>query len=134
MLDTLKFNHHGRYSVKKDQNFMLLIPYHNERISSRKTEDGSIQLKFTRKGFLFKILKIIFHNIPKNITLDLDEIGSAVWEFCDGKNTVYDISLKLSKKYGQKVEPLYPRLIKYLKILKENDLIKFKDSPGTGNG
>lgn len=109
---------------------MLLIPCRNEKVSSIKRENGNVQLIFTRKGLTFKILKLLFPNIQENITRDLDEIGSAVWELCDGHNTVYDISIKISDKFGQKVEPLYPRLVEYLKILKENNLIKFKDKGG----
>lgn len=116
--------------MKKEPNLMLLIPYPSENISTVKKDDGLIRIKITRKGLLFKILKFIFYNVLENITLDLDEVGSAVWELCDGKNTVYDISIKISDKFGQKVEPLYPRLVKYLKILKENNLIKFKDNGG----
>jgi len=112
--------------LRKGQNFMLMTPIRNDKISWLIKKDGLIQLKIARKGLLFNILKFFYRDLPENIYLDLDEIGSEVWRLCDGQNTVYDIATKLSNKFGAKVEPLYPRLVTYLKILRQNGLIYFK--------
>ncbi|TYP49783.1 PqqD family protein [Thermosediminibacter litoriperuensis] len=111
--------------MRKDQNLMLMTPIRNEKISWLLKKDGAVQLKIARKGLLFNILKLFYRNLPENIYLDLDEIGSEVWSLCDGRNTVYDIATKLSDKFGTEAEPLYPRLITYLKILRQNGLIHF---------
>jgi hypothetical protein len=49
--------------------------------------------------------------------MDLDEIGSSVWNMFDGKSSLLEIGKKLSSKFGDRVEPLYPRLAQFVKIL-----------------
>ena len=55
----------------------------------------------------------------------LDEFGSFVWLSIDGKNTVFDIGGKVKEEFGEEAEPLYPRLIQFLNVLKEVKYIEF---------
>lgn len=112
--------------MRKGRNLLLITPIRNNQISWSLKKDGLVQLKITRKGLLFSVLKLIYRDLPEHTFLDLDEIGSEVWCLCDGRNTVYDISTKLADKFGAKAEPLYPRLVTYLKILRQNGLIHLK--------
>lgn len=109
--------------MKREKNLLLMHPIRNCNVAWALNKDGFVQLKIIRKGLLFKFLKTIL-NLPEELTIDLDEIGYEVWELCDGKHTIFDISNRLSQKFGEKAEPLYPRLIKFLKMLKENNLIR----------
>ncbi|MCP2620391.1 PqqD family protein [Candidatus Aminicenantes bacterium AC-334-E05] len=56
----------------------------------------------------------------------LDEIGSYVWELCNEENTVSEIGIKLKERFGEKIEPVYDRLIIFLKQLERGKCIKFK--------
>jgi hypothetical protein len=49
--------------------------------------------------------------------LHLDEFGSAVWELIDGRRNVGQIADALVDRFGEKVEPGVPRLLKFLKWL-----------------
>ena len=62
---------------------------------------------------------------PEVSNIDLDEFGSFVWLSIDGKNTVFDIGGKVKEEFGEDVEPLYPRLIQFLNVLKEVKYIEF---------
>lgn len=42
--------------------------------------------------------------------LTLDEIGSFVWERCDGTHTIEQIGNEMSAKFGKRVEPVFERL------------------------
>ena len=39
----------------------------------------------------------------------LDDLGSFIWEQCDGTKTVQEIALGLKEKFGEKVEPVFER-------------------------
>jgi len=56
----------------------------------------------------------------------LDRYGSLVWQLCDGKTTVKDIALALKERFSPDIEPLYPRLIEFLKHLEKNGLISYE--------
>jgi hypothetical protein len=67
-----------------------------------------------------------FFRIGEDFTVELDRYGSAVWELCDGK-TVKAIGEALQEKFGDEVEPLYPRLSQFLAALERGKLIRFEE-------
>lgn len=56
----------------------------------------------------------------------LDEYGWTVWENIDGGRNVRDIGNGLKERFGEEVEPLYPRLSKFLAYLVHLDLIRLE--------
>jgi len=56
-------------------------------------------------------------------SLKLDEVGTFVWEHCNGLENVREIGEKLKKKYGKKVEPVYDRLGIFFKHLEKSKSI-----------
>lgn len=110
---------------KDKQNYLDYIPGKVENIGSREREDGRIQLIIHRKSLLERILRRIVY-IPEKYYVDLDPLGSFVWNSIDGKKTIYEISQIVSEKFEDKAEPLYERLIEYFVILKNNKFIRLK--------
>jgi hypothetical protein len=49
-----------------------------------------------------------------DVAVNLDEFGSAVWNGCDGRNTVARIAELLRDRFGERVEPVDERLGMYL--------------------
>ena len=47
----------------------------------------------------------------------LDELGSSVWQSCDGRTPVRDIAGRLREHFGERVEPAEDRLVEFLKSL-----------------
>lgn len=58
-------------------------------------------------------------------SLNLDEFGSFVYERCDGQMEVREIAGMLRERFGEKVEPLEPRLITFLQDLFKRHMITF---------
>jgi len=55
----------------------------------------------------------------------MEEFGSFIWKRIDGKKTVSDLADELKKEFGDKAEPLYERIAKYIGILKSYNFIVF---------
>jgi hypothetical protein len=58
--------------------------------------------------------------IPEYKKTSLDEYGSCVFLQIDGKKTVKDIGESLEVKYGDKIYPLYERLLLFLNHIEVN--------------
>ena len=55
----------------------------------------------------------------------LDETGSYLWPLIDGRKTVAQLADCMKQQFGEKAEPLYPRIIKYFQIVESYHFIKF---------
>lgn len=110
--------------MAKTQNALILIPNRNTKVIWEKNEN-IISLKISRDGFMDKIIHKIFKT-PRLLTLELDELGSFVWEECDGNRNLHEISEDLKNHFGEKSDPALERLLKYIKILKKNSLVELE--------
>ncbi len=97
-----------------DDNFLLYIPKQNH--TAWETQNGKIKLIFYHNKAIERFIRWLVKK-PYVSDVELDEMGSAVWQQIDGKQTVFDIGEKLKEKYGEKCEPVYDRLIMYLRYL-----------------
>lgn len=109
--------------AKKAENYLDYIPLKSEKVDWKKTEEGLIQIIIYRNSFLDKIIRKLFFT-PDKYIVDLDYLGSFVWDSIDDKKTVYEISKLVKDEFGEAAEPLYNRLIEYMVLLKNNKLIK----------
>lgn len=85
--------------------------------------NGLVTVLFEKKekSFLDRTVFKKYANRP--IKIDLDKIGSFVWQLCDGKNTVQDIIAKTKVEFGDKVEPAEERVNLFINQLRRNKLI-----------
>lgn len=111
--------------MKKTQNYLDYIPEKVENISSRETEDGRTQLIIDRNSTLERILRKIIY-IPEKYYVDLDPLGSFVWNNIDGDRSIFEISQMVKEEFQDQAEPLYERLIEYFVILKNNKFVRLK--------
>ena len=81
------------YEVDKD-NIVTII----------KKQDHMVQTFFRKLKF----------RIPEYKKISLDEYGSWIFLQIDGKKNVKDLGERLETKYGDKVHPLYERLLLFL--------------------
>jgi hypothetical protein len=63
----------------------------------------------------------------QNITINLDEFGSATWLLIDGKKNVGTICNELDEKFGERIHPVVERITKYFTLLYTNKLITFQE-------
>ncbi len=61
--------------------------------------------------------------------ISLDEIGSWVWQHCDGRATVKEIAEGLREHFGEKVEPVIDRLGLFLRKLESDKFIAYENLP-----
>ena len=94
-----KISDNLEYEVDKD-NIVTILQKQNHKVQ-----------KFFRK------LKF---RIPEYKKISLDEFGSWIFLQIDGKKNVKDIGESLETKYGDKVHPLYERLLLFLNHIEVN--------------
>jgi hypothetical protein len=103
---------------------LSLIPVriHGHRIE----DDGSVTLLIPK----FKNEKFARFIIPASksihISIELDELGSAVWLAMDGVNDTAKICRDMSQTFGEKIHPAEERIVKFLSGLYHNKHITFK--------
>ncbi|UCE39814.1 MAG: PqqD family protein [Candidatus Aminicenantes bacterium] len=106
-------------------NLLELIPEQN--ILSEKTEDGFYVLLKPKYRHPWMVKHILPRLKSPHYKIKLDDIGSFIWDHCDGRKTAKEISGKLKEKFGDKVEPLYERLGSFFQNLEKNKFITFKN-------
>lgn len=86
-------------------------------------EDGKVTLEIENTGFFNKIAQKLFKK-PKISYVHLDETGSFIWPLLDGEMNIIELGEKVKEEFGEKAEPLYERLAKYIQILRSYNFIK----------
>ncbi|MBC7087627.1 MAG: PqqD family protein [Tissierellales bacterium] len=115
-----------RNKSKTNENYLDYIPKKSSKISTKYKEEGTIQLIVPRDSILERAVRKIFFT-PDSYKIDLDEFGSFIWENIDGEKTVYQIAELLKNEFGDRAEPLYDRLIKFMVILENNKFISISN-------
>lgn len=114
---------------KKNQfegkNYLDLVPEHNPSMKWHEDRNGRIVLEVENTGAINRIAQEIFHK-PRYTKVHLDEMGTFIWPLIDGKRTVADIADMVKEHFGEKAEPLYPRIVKYFQIVESYHFIGFE--------
>jgi hypothetical protein len=84
-----------------------------------------VVLDIENTGVFNKIAQKLFGK-PRITHVHLDEFGSFVWGQIDGKRTVAQIAEAVHEQFGEAAEPLHPRIVKYLQIVKSYNFIDLK--------
>ncbi len=87
-------------------------------------ENGTVTLEKENTGIFNKIAQVLLKK-PKISFIHLDEMGSFIWPLLDGKTDIIELGEKVKEHFGEKAEPLYERLAKYIQILESYNFIKF---------
>ncbi|MFC2088332.1 PqqD family protein [Calditrichota bacterium] len=109
----------------KNQNFLNFIPLTSFNwYVSEETKKVIIQRpKFDNpllKKYIVPFFKKPFFEVK------LDEFGSFVWQKIDGQKTIYEIANELKNQYGQKVDPVYDRVSRFIKHLRQQRMVDYK--------
>lgn len=56
-------------------------------------------------------------------------MGTFVWPLIDGEKTVTEIAALVKEEFGEKAEPLYPRIVKYFQIMESYNFVSFINMP-----
>lgn len=111
---------------KQKKNYLDLIPERAEGLSWEKGEDGIVVLQVENTGLFNRIAQKLFRR-PKFTSVHMDKYGSFLWPLLDGEKTVMELAKLQKEAFGEEVEPLYPRIVKYFQIVESYHFIKFKN-------
>ncbi len=109
----------------KNENYLEKIPARKDGINWNTDDNGAVTLEIENKGVFNRISQKLLRK-PKISYIHLEEIGSFVWPIIDGEKDITEIGVIVKEHFGEKAEPLYPRLVKYFEILESYRFITFK--------
>jgi hypothetical protein len=105
-----------------NSNYLDFVPVVNEKYNYKTEDNGNITILIENKGLFNRIAQKTLKK-PKISQIHLDELGSFIWKCIDGERTIYDISQLVSAEFGEKAEPLYNRLVQYMKNLESYEFV-----------
>ena len=85
-------------------------------------------LEIENTGIMNTIAQKVFGK-PRFTKVHLDAQGTFIWPLIDGEKTVADIAALVKEEFGEKAEPLYPRIVKYFQIVESYNFIEFINKP-----
>jgi hypothetical protein len=112
---------------KKSENYLDMIPSRNEKYSWKQDEEHIVTILVENKG-VFNRMAQKFLKKPKVSQIHLEEMGSFIWLQMDGKRSVYDIAQQVQQEFGEKAEPLYDRLVTYLRMLQDYEFVRVRSA------
>lgn len=94
-------------------------------ISAQKTEDQQKDIEFRGKKRKRRSIFSNYSPTPREKKIQLDTIGSIVWEMCDGKKTIEAIMGELYEKYKLLTSEAEISLKAYFNQLSKRGLVGF---------
>ena len=109
---------------KQSANHLDFIPKIKEDLRWEKNpKDVTIYIE--NKGVMNRIAQKVLHK-PKVSQIHLDEMGTFIFPLIDGTKSVYDIAQLVKDEFGEKAEPLYNRMVQYMRTLESYEFIAMK--------
>ena len=116
----------GRKKVQS--NYLDKIPVRADLAWST-DEAGIVTLHKENTGLFNRAAQKLLHK-PKTSHIHLDEMGSFVWPLIDGKKTVGELAELAAQQFGNKADPAYLRMAKYIQILSSYEFVTLTDQSG----
>lgn len=130
---------------KEQKNYLDFVPIKNvefqyeDSAASAETDaagcsDGhrAVILFVENKGVFNWIAQKFFHR-PRVTQVHLDKMGNFIWPLMDGEKSIYEIAAFVKNEFGEEAEPLYERLVQYMKTLESYGFIRFGSEAGAGS-
>lgn len=124
----MKTNNKLKNKQKISSNYLDYIPSHGESLKFTMDDTGLVTIFIENKG-LFHSLAQKFLKKPRVSQIHLDQMGSYIWAQINGTDNIYEIAQKVQKHFGKEAEPLYNRLVHYMRTLEEYRFISIKKVP-----
>lgn len=108
------------------EEFLDFVPVFSKLNTWELNEEDRVVIHRVNRGFGAKFAQK-FMRAPQISRIRLEEIGSFVIQQMDGEKTVRELADLVGKKFGEAAEPRYERLAEYMRGLRNNDFIYYKD-------
>jgi hypothetical protein len=106
----------------KRENYLEISFQRNNALDWECGADGIVELHIEHKGFYNKIAQTVFKR-PRISHIKMDEMGSFIWLALEKEDTILKIASYVNEMFGEKAEPLLPRLVQFFKIMENNSII-----------
>ncbi len=106
-------------------NYLDFVPVHSETCQYETGNEGKVTIYVENKGVFHWIARKLFHR-PRISQIHLDEMGNFIWPLMDGDRTVQDIAELVRGEFGEKAEPLYNRLVQYIRNLESYGFVEVR--------
>jgi hypothetical protein len=103
-----------------NQEILSIIFKISDGLEYEVSTDNIVTMLVKQDHKIQKFFRKLKFRIPEYKKTSLDEYGSYVFLLIDGVKTVKDIGENLEAKYGDKVHPLYERLLLFLNHINVN--------------
>ena len=111
---------------KQQKNYLDLIPERSPEIQWSEDEKHIVVLSVENTGFFNRMAQKLFKR-PRYTQVHMEKYGSFLWPLIDGEKTVMELANLQKEAFGEEVEPLYPRVVKYFQIMESYHFIRFKN-------
>jgi len=99
------------------------VPIKNEHVQETQTDSGEITLFVpVRRVWWIRAMSKVLH-VPQGRRIALDELGSNVWKFIDGKANVGTIIKRFGEQYKLSRREAELSVVAYMKTLMKRGLI-----------
>ena len=98
------------------ENYLDYVPCHNLEIKYEIDGEHKVTIFQENKGMFNFIAQKLFKK-PRISQIHLDEMGNFIWPLMDGERNLIEIAELVKAKFGEKAEPLYNRLVQYVRTL-----------------
>lgn len=125
--DSVEKQYKAKKRRKAAENYLDFIPVYNEQFRWDMDENKKVIIFVENKGVFNRIAQKLLGK-PKVSQVHLEEMGNFIWPLFDGKRTVYDIGQLVREEFGEKAEPLYQRLVQYMRTLQSYGFIQMREN------
>lgn len=109
---------------REKRNFLDFRPSRNVKYQWKINKKDRVIVQVIHGGFFSRLAQWFFR-MPKRSLIELDELGSYIWNRIDGEHTVYEISQKVKEEFGEAAEPVINRVVQFFRILKRHRFIEY---------
>ncbi|CEH34079.1 PqqD family peptide modification chaperone [Romboutsia lituseburensis] len=106
--------------MKNNEDVLGIIFKASDTIDVEVSNDNIVTILEKQDHKVQNFFRKLKFKIPQYKKIELDEFGSTVFLLIDGKRTVKEIGEILDSKYGEKIHPLYERLLLFLNHIDVN--------------
>jgi hypothetical protein len=113
-----------KFKEKKIQdNFLQYIP--KKKHKTWELREGKVFLIFNHDKMVEKFLRWLVKK-PYTSDIELDDLGSRIWQLIDGESSIIKIGEEILKQCGKSCEPVYDRLSMYFGYLNRKGWVSFE--------
>lgn len=106
------------------------LPLRNPSLDWRLNDSEEVVVTLPRRRDLRgRLLSVLFY-VPKQRDITLDEVGSHVWNLCDGEHNVEQIVAELAKTYKLSHREAEVGVTEYLRMLGKRGMVGFAVEKG----